>query len=157
MGSQEGIKRIENEVNLLISEIEHQIPDVNDQSEFAIEWEVSLGACILRHKQVSMIVRWHQRWTNSLEDSGVSVEEYNGHLLFNSERGQFIQFDRPDQIKKLEYVPDISRALDYGWRLAAIEPQNFIPTKELADQCLIRFLDLIQRDLMGKVHRKSPY
>jgi hypothetical protein len=102
MGSQEGIKRIENEVNSLMSEIEHQIPDVNDQSEVDIECEVSRGACILRHAQVSMIVRWHQRWTNSLEDSGILVEEYNGGLLFNRERGHFIQPHQPDQINKLE-------------------------------------------------------
>jgi hypothetical protein len=157
MGSEEGIKRVQNEVNSLISEIEHQISDVNDQGEVAIEWEVNPGVCILRYQRVSMIVRWHQKWTNSLEDSGLSVEEFNGRLLFNSERGQFIQLDRPDQIKELKYVPDISRALDYGWRLAATGPQNFVPNKELADQCLIRFLDLIQSDLMGKVYRKSPY
>lgn len=157
MGSQEGIKRIINEVNSLISEIEHQIPEVSNQSEVDIECEMNREVCVLRNQRVSMIVRWHQRYANSLEDSGVSVEEYNGPLLFNRERGQFIQFDRPDQIKKLEYVPDISRALDYGWRHAVSEPQDFIPTKELANQCLIQFLDLIRRDIMGKVYRKSPY
>ncbi|MFZ1084651.1 MAG: hypothetical protein WAN35_06785 [Terracidiphilus sp.] len=157
MGSQEGVKRIVNEVNLLMSEIERQIPEVNNQSEIDIECEMNREACVLRHQRVSMIVRWHQRYTNSLEDSGVSVEEYNGRLLFNRELGKFYQPIQPDQIKKLEYVPDISRALDYGWRRAVNETKDFIPSKELANQCLIQFLDLIQCDIMGKVYRKSPY
>jgi hypothetical protein len=83
MGSQEGVKRIVYEVNLLMSEIERQIPGVNNQSEIDIECEMNREACVLRHQRVSMIVRWHQRYTNSLEDSGVSVEEYNGRLLFS--------------------------------------------------------------------------
>ena len=52
--------------------------------------------------------------------------------------------------------PDLSRALEYGWKsLRGL--MTFLSSKELASQCIIQFLDLVDRDRDGKVRKKGRY
>jgi hypothetical protein len=157
MGFADGLEKIRLEVDALIVEMERQIVEINAIGSLAIECELKPSfACLLRNDRVGMIVRWHQQYSNSIENSGLTVEEYNRSLLFQSELGHFMQLSPPECIKTLTYEPDLSPAFEYGWR-ASPGTKDFISTKELADKCLLQFMDLIQRDRAGKVHRDSPH
>jgi hypothetical protein len=58
-----------------------------------------------------------QPFTNTLEHTGLFVQESNGRLLFNSELGTLVQMRKPDQIAQKEEEPDPSRSFEYGWKL----------------------------------------
>jgi hypothetical protein len=155
MSFQEGIEKVRLEVDALVAEMERHIAEINARGGFSIECEAKRpSACILRHERVSMIARWQQQYSNSLENSGLTVEEYNGRLLFQSELGRFMQLIPPECIKTVVYVPDLSPAYEYGWK-ASQGVKDFVSTKALAEKCLLQFMGLI-RDMDGKVSRRSP-
>lgn len=154
MNSNEGLQRVQEEVNLLIRSVESQVGELKSHGHAELECEAKPPQCvILRHERVGMIIRWRQRWTNSLEDSGLFVEEYNSRLLFNSELGLRMYLNRPQIIQNHQFAPEISRGFAYGWKSAG-RAKDFISTQSLADLCLIKFIDLIERDIKGEVARE---
>jgi hypothetical protein len=150
MSSHEGMKTILGKVEELLTEIERQCEQVNAGGNVLIECEKSSHACIMRHSRVGMIVRWQQQYTNTLEYSGLSVDEYNGRLLFNSELGRLMQFRRPDQIKSNKFEPDLSPSREYGWKPAE-KSTPFLTSRTLAEKCILQFMDLIDRAASGKL------
>jgi hypothetical protein len=154
MRSDEGIHQIQEEVAVLFRRVESQIVELKSHGHAELECEANPSEhVILRHQKVGMIIRWRQTWTNSLDDSGLFVEEYSSRLLFNSELGSQMYFRRPEIIQTHQFDPDISRGFAYGWK-AARGTHDFISTEALADLCLIKFIDLVQRDVKGKVKRE---
>jgi hypothetical protein len=97
-----------------------------------------------------MTLNWHQRYYNSLDDSGLSVDEYRGHLRFKRDQGMFVQIQIPERTKSTVYEPELSRSRECGWKLAG-RATDFIPTKTLAEKCVMQFLDLIARARGGKL------
>ena len=157
MNSEEGLKRIQEEVALLFGRVESQVGELKSHGHTGLECEAKPPECvILRHEKVGMIIRWRQRWTNSLEDSGLFVEEYNSRLLFGSELGSLMYSRRPEIIHTQQFDPDISRGFAYGWK-SEEKTKNVISTESLADLCLIKFIDLVERDVRGEVERDSFY
>ena len=144
MNSEEGLQRIQEEVAMLIRRVESQVGKLKSHGHNGPECEANPPEhVIIRHQKVGMILRWRQRWTNSLEDSGLFVERYNSKLLFHSELGAQMYSRRPEVVQTHHFDPDISRRFAYGWR-AANGASDFISTESLADLCLIKFIDLIE-------------
>ena len=147
--SHEGIRSVLNEVTTLLQEIHRYCAEISAQGHLEIECEVNgKQACILRHDRVGMIVIWQQMYGNSLDNSGLSVDEYNGRLCFNSDQGVHIHIPQKP-IKSTRYEPDLSRSREYGWRLAG-KSTDIIPSQALAEKCLLQFMDLIERARDGK-------
>ncbi len=156
MSSDEGLRQIQEEVAVLIRRVESQVDKLKSHGHAGLECEANPSEhVILRYQKVGMIVRWIQRWTNSLENSGLFVEEYNSRLLFNSELASNTYVRRPTIIQTHQFDPDISRAFAYGWK-AVKGTDEFISTERVADHCLIKFIDLIERDIKGQFER-DPY
>jgi hypothetical protein len=157
MSSDEGLQQIQEEVAILVRRVENQVGELRSHGHAGLECEANPSEhVILRYQRVGMIIRWSQRWSNSLEDSGLFVEEYNSRLLFNSELGQQMYIKRPEIIQTHHFNPDVSRGFAYGWK-AAKGANDFIPTESLADFCLIKFIDLIERDIKGQIKREPFY
>jgi hypothetical protein len=150
MRSEEGIRKIRGQVQELFAEIDRQCADVRAHGHLDIECEVNQQACILRFEGVGMIVIWQQRYMNSLDDGGLSVDEYDGHLRFNRDQGAFVHFQNPDRIKHTDYEPSLSRSREYGWQPTG-KAANFIPTNAMAEKCVMQFMDLIDRERRGKL------
>ena len=100
-----------------------------------------------------MVVQWSQQWSNSLDKSSLSVREYNNRMLFNSERGRFIQMHHPELICESKYQAELSRSREFGWK--EIGRSDFFTSNALAQKCLIQFMDLIDRNNAGKVKRSE--
>jgi hypothetical protein len=157
MNSEEGINQIRAEVTALIRRIESQIGELKANGHPEIECEAHPNEhIILRHQKVGMIIRWRQRFTNSLEHSGLDVEEYSSKLLFNRELRSYMYSQPPTVIKTLQFEPELSRAFAYGWK-PVNKTTEYVSTERLADLCLIQFIDLIERDLKGQIHREPFY
>jgi hypothetical protein len=150
MRSQDGIGKILGQTRELFAEIDRQCADVRAHGHLDIECEVNQQTCLLRFEGVGMIVIWHQLYSNTLDHSGLSVDEYAGHLRFNRDRGPFVHFQNPDHIKHTDYEPELSRSREYGWKLAG-KSAEFIPTNAMAEKCVMQFMDLIDRERNGKL------
>ena len=69
----------------------------------------------------------------------------------NSDEGlQRIQEEVANLIRRVERQVG---GFAYGWK-AAIGANDFMSSESLADLCLIKFIDLIERDIKGQVERE---
>ena len=96
---------------------------------------------------------WFQRYSNTLENAFLIVREFGENMILAP---GFVHLERPKAISESKYDADISRAFEYGWTPKQGQ-KKFLRSKELASQCVIQFLDLINRDRDGKVRRESRY
>jgi len=158
MNSEEGISAITNKVRELFQEIEKQCDEINGLGHLRIRYETTFQernahqSCILTDDWVGMIVLWHQQWSNTLDKSGLVVREFNSRLLFNSELGRLMQMSQPERISETKYEPELSRSREYGWKKAG-QSNEFITSSALAENCVIQFMDLVERNNSGKVRR----
>ena len=157
MSSSRGIETIRAKVGELFAEIERQCAEVNAQGNLAIECETNGGhACILRHEWVGLTVNWHQKYVNSLENSGLSVDKFTGRLIFQSELGRIMYWHQPAKIKSTTYEPELSREREYGWRMSG-RSTGFVSSSGLAEKCVLQLMELIERAADGKLKNPNPY
>lgn len=160
MNSHEGLAKILENVEALFKEIEKQCDDVNGRGHLQIRYETEFRernayqSCILTDGRVGMIVIWHQQYGNLLDNSGLSIQEYNGRLIFNSEMGRHGCLRPPDRIVETEYEPELSRAREYGWKQHG-KSTEFISSSALATRCVLQFMDLVDRFASGKITRPN--
>jgi hypothetical protein len=151
--------RIFSKVEELFEEIRMQYDEVNAGGNAQIEYQIKLQEYdieqifTLSGSRVGLLVIWFQPVRNLLDGSILGVREFNEKMIIPLGN---IRRQHPEIVNETKYAPEISRALEYGWK-----PQrgrkDFLSSKELASQCVIQFLDLVDRDRDGKVRRKSRY
>ena len=144
--SQGGIERILGSVEALFNAIKGQCDAVNSDGSLEIECELNLRehTCVMRIGRIGMVVRWNQPYSNALDNSGLSVEEYNGWLRFGNELRNQVIVRPPQLLRRTGYQPQLSRARDYGWREEGGSEDEFVPSYTLAEQCVLQLLDSTQ-------------
>jgi hypothetical protein len=159
MYSDEGIANIHSKVDELFDAIRKQCDEVNAAGAARIEYLIdrqqhAIEEIITRSgPRVSLIVVWFQAYRNRLEGSFLGVREFNERM---SVPPGYVRIQHADLVKEAKYEPDISRGLEYGWTPQKGQ-KDFLSSMELANQCVIQFLDLVNRDSDGKVRRKNRY
>jgi len=159
MSSEEGRTQIFSRVKELFDEICKHCDDVNAGGHAHIEYQVHLQdsevdqICTLDGPRVGMIVIWHQRFSNTLDQAFLGVREFSENMIIPV---GYIRYEQPDMVGETKYDPEMSRAREYGWK-SRDGKDRFLSSKELASQCVIQFLDLVSRDAAGKVPRKNGY
>jgi len=159
MSSQGGMAKIFSKVEELFEEIRMQCDIVNAGGHAKIEYQIVLQAGYMEQiftlsgPRVGLLVIWFQPSGNLLDGSFLGVRKFNEKMIIPPGN---IRFQQPELLSDEKYDPDISRAFEYGWKPQRGE-KHFHSSKELARQCVIQFLDLVDRDRDGKVKRKSRY
>lgn len=154
MNSEEGLKVIFNRVVELFRHIEKQCTEVNEQGSLQIRYRANIRereqtqVCTMTDGQVSLSVAWFQRYSNTLDNSSLVVREYSGGLTLPGE-SPYVYITQPRQLCETKYSPDLSLAREYGWRQA--DASEFLSSVALAEQCVIRFVDLASRYARGEV------
>lgn len=105
--------------------------------------------CFLAEDGVGMILTWHQRYSNSLDDARLYVREFNQNIILPEGHIHVVQ---PEMIKETKYMPEVSRSLEYGWSQEG-KHGSFWSTEEFAAKYVMSLLDLIERDRSGKIKR----
>lgn len=148
-------KAIFQEVEALFAVVVKECDEVNAEGHFAIENRVHVRyrdvdqSCTIGQDHVSMTVIWHQPYAGSLQHALLVIREFDQQLILPPNH---IHFRRPEILKEMRYLPEISRARQYGWRLER-GSEAFIAGKDLANQVVMQLLDLIERDRTGKIRR----
>jgi hypothetical protein len=161
MTSTEGLKCVRASVKDLFRRIEDQCQAINEGGDLDIDYGSVFEErktdqfCVLTHGQVGLQVNWFQRFSNSLEPSGLRLREFSGRLRVPGESMAGVYLQEPELIRETTFAPDISRARDYGWKEEGKEA--FIANQVLAARCVTEFIDLVERDAAGEVSRRSLY
>jgi hypothetical protein len=159
MNTTEGMAQICSKVKELFHEICHQCDLVNEGARDRIRCQINLKeqereqSCTLGGPGVGMRIYWYKPYSNLLNEAFLGIREFDQNLFVPT---GFMRMRNPEVLSDIRYDPDVSRAREYGWK-----PQRghkgFISSKDLASQCVIQLLELMNRDADGKVHRDSPY
>jgi hypothetical protein len=146
----QNLPRITVELAMLFAEMVKHCAAIGKDGALDLEYEVvGQQACVLRCGQAGMVVRWDQSYSDTLNDSGLAVEEYRGHLRFNQDAQQHVHWFPPECLEKTLYEPDLSRSREYGWKLTG-ESTEFVPSATLAQTCVMQFLNLVERQRSTK-------
>jgi hypothetical protein len=157
ISSQEGMQRIQQNVELLFAEIAMQLEDVNASGHLAIDHQIKVRFgdveqyCFLGMQRLGISVVWCQHYSNMLDDAGLFVRELNENAIVPQGH---IRLQRPEVIKEERYVPEISRVREYVWKSEKGKGE-MVTSKDLATKLVLQFLDLVERDRAGKVMRKG--
>ena len=96
---------------------------------------------------VGLTVTWTQPYSNILQSASLAVREFKGGLILPSQMVNRMYVVNPQLIHEKKYLPELSHAREYGW--VATGSTTFLPSGDLAEQCVIEFLDLASRHGRG--------
>jgi hypothetical protein len=157
ISSQDGMLTIQKNVELLFTELENQLRDVNAGGHLHIEHQSNIRYgnseqyCLLGMQRLGLTITWSQRYSNVLDEAALVVRELNENAIVPPGH---MRLQQPDVLNEEKYVPDISRVREYIWR-SAKGKEEMITSKDLATKLIFQFLDLVERDRTGKVKRKG--
>jgi hypothetical protein len=158
ISSDEGIRKIYENVELLFDEIVKQLEATNANGHLNIEHQIKLcfgdidQSFLLGTQRLGMAIVWFQRYTNILDNNtALFVREFNESPIIPP---GYIRLQQPHMLREDKYDPDISRTREYVWT-----PQRgkgeLISSQDLAEKLVLQFLDLVERDRAGKVAREA--
>jgi hypothetical protein len=158
ISSQEGMQKIYENVEILFSEIVTQLEEVNANGRLNVEHQIKLRfgdqeqICLLGMQRLGMAIVWFQRYSSTLaDDAALIVREFNENAIILPGH---VRLQAPDMLKEEKYDPDISRAEEYVWRPKKGKGE-FVTTRDLANELVLQFLNLVERDRAGKIKRKG--
>jgi hypothetical protein len=158
MNSEKGIEAIVNNVAELFREVEKHCTAINAKGSLGIRCGVdfrernAIQTCAMTDGSVGLCVVWHQQYSKTLDGSGLVIREYSGGLILPGE-GQRMYVSQPRQLRETKYSPDLSLAREYGWRQG--KSTEFLSSPALAEQCVIRFVDLASRSASGEIGNRA--
>lgn len=144
------------EVEGLFAEVVKRCEEVNARGHLNIEHRVKIKHgeieqfCTIGQDQVSAGLIWYQPFAGSLHNALLISRDFDWMVILPP--GHFF-FSQPEILKEAEYLPNVSRTRECGWRPAKSAEGSFISSKDLATQFVLEFLDLIERDRAGKIRR----
>ncbi|WP_158790005.1 hypothetical protein [Granulicella sp. L60] len=155
LSSREGVKQIRETVRALFEAIEAKCREVNSASDAEIEVASHMPVrdlsqvCVLRKWQHGMVVHWEQRYTESTEGIKLGVREVQGSVRLPGESLAGVHVGESRKLTETFYTPTLSREHEIGWARStrSKEEPKFISTEELADACVVQFVNLLRKDL----------
>ena len=151
LNTAEGIDAILRSLRQLFEGMKQQCADITARGLMQIRCGIDFQenrqyqSCGITNGQMSLSVGWTQVYRSSLEHSGLVVREYKGGFPPPGA----MAFIQPELLNETRYTPDLSRAREYGWREE--KGTQFISSSDLANSCVIQFMDLVERDARGQI------
>jgi hypothetical protein len=153
ISSYDGMAVVAAKVVELNHEIERLCSEILATGAIQIRVGSNAGRCVLTDNRVSLVVGWRQQYTNTIDGCSLKVLEYNAQMALPNERRMFFG-EGPRQLREITFMPELSRAREYGW-VQQGEPSQFLSSTALADRCVTQFLDLAARPDRGEVDPPS--
>ena len=142
-------------MEVLFGEVEKQCVKVNTGGHFKIERKIHIQQrdveqfCIIGQDQVSMSLIWNQPYAGSLHKATLITREFDRLIILPP--GYYFP-SHPNILKEKQYLPDVTIAREYGWRLNP-RGESVISSKDFAEKYVMDFLDLLERDRTGIIRR----
>jgi len=152
MTSGPGLQAVQAKVSEVFAEIERHCAELQASGKIPIRVGSGGGRCVLTNNSVSLIVSWHPPYVNAL--STMNVSEYNAHMPLPNEPHPLFVEEKPTQLTEKKFLAELSRAREYGWAEES-NPSRFLSSSKLAEQCVIQFINLAERDQRGEIEHPS--
>jgi hypothetical protein len=157
MNSPEGIEKILDSVDELFRHIEKQCADIKERGHLQIRYGADFDrrVCNMTDERVGLSVAWYQQYSNVLDNSSLIISEYSGGLNVPGEKEIRMYINSPQKLYEIKYIPDLSLTREYGWN--KVNSTEFLSSFALAEKCLIRFIDLVNRYGRGDIKNRMSY
>jgi hypothetical protein len=152
LNTDQGLDGVRRNIEELFVDIAKQAAEISVVGSLKIRVGTTQFQCVLTTDRISIILNWHQRYSNVLDGCSLSVREMNQQSILPEHYGKSFMPSEPTVLKETLYVPEISRSLEVGW-IQKGHPVPFLSTAGLAQKLLIELIDLANRDSRGKVTR----
>jgi len=86
------------------------------------------------------------------QDSALVIREYKFGLILPNQLNRLMTYDQPRPIREAKYLPDLSRAREYGWKQDLSE-SDFVSSATLAEKIVMQFVDLANHKASGQIKR----
>jgi hypothetical protein len=153
INSHQGMTFVREKIIELIAEINRLCDEIRKTGNTSIVIGSNDGRCVIRNNRVSLVVSWYQRFTNTSDSSGLKVAEFNAQIPLPDTRE--MSFSEPTMLRETTFLPELSRAREYGWIEEHGKTAEFLSSTALADRCVIQFLDLAARADRGEIEPTS--
>lgn len=151
LGSAEGVKAANEEVRSLFAEIERLVAVIRERSSsLGLQAGVDNPRCIITTGEASVALYWHQRYQNTLNDSGLAVREFIGRLALPQQSGTLV--NQPEEILEQWYQFDLTP--EHGWCWREQTSGQHVTSAALADYCVTRLLRLTEDVDTGRLSRR---
>jgi len=150
--SEEGVGAATAEAERVIFEIAKLVARINRATpELEVRGTGMARAYVITNRRVSVQIAWHNMIANILRDAVLYVGDYVG-LISDPVSGGFV-FPPPKELASIHFKPELDRALGWCWR----QPSgSLVTSQEVAQQCIERFLKLVERGSRGELPRLLP-
>ena len=137
----------------LITEINRLCDEIRADGNTSIVVGSNTGRCVIRNNRISLVVGWRQPYSNSTDGCSLTVAEFNAPMPLPDFPEMSVS--EPTTLSETTFLPELSRAREYGWVEQHGRNAEFLSSAALADKCVIRFLDLATRADRGEVEPPS--
>lgn len=145
LGSHEGVGAAEKEVKAVFAEVERLVAEIARQTPtLRLQAGTKYPSCVITNETASVTLYWDQRYSNTLNESGLAVREFIGRVGLPQQQG--ILLSEPQEIVEQFYEFDLTP--EHGWVLA--QPAK----RSVRDRCGARRLvrDTSSEDRGGSGH-----
>jgi hypothetical protein len=148
--SSEGRQAVGQAVSQLFGLIKKRSADVIATGNFKIDVMLGQKQCHVRNDRVSLTLTLTDR------DFGMElvIAEYDKPLAVGNEH-LFYPDGGPTQVSESKFSPDLNRAREVGWADNA-KPTTFVSSTALAENVVIRFINLTERAERGDFRHSCP-
>ena len=148
--SDAGVKAAQEAVHALYVEVDRLVAGIREQSpKLSVDVGIQNPRCVITTGAASVTLYWHQRYANTLNDSGLAVREFAGRVALPGREGTVIE--EPRELSEALYVFDVTPDLGSCWR--SQEGDRHLTSVELADHCVSLLLKLTELVDAGDVER----
>lgn len=145
--SREGVSQVKQEAKLFIERLTKLASEVEKaEPTLGVEYGANELQFVMKRQGVAIDVSYHNRIINVLDEARLLIREIRGPVLLPGQHGYF--FEQPRELARAEFQPELTRADGWCWKSHKGE---VVTSQKLADDCILRFLGLVQRDAKGKL------
>ena len=143
LGSDRGIEQITNSVQELFDRLFEQSDSCGLKAEqtTVVPRDID-NSFTISSERAALVVTWHHRYANTLDDRGLYIVEYKQQLLLPSEMAGRHYWTPPEPVKRHKVMPTLSRAMQYGWK--GLE-QEFVSSPRLAELVIVMLYDRMDK------------
>jgi hypothetical protein len=141
LGSYEGVGAAEKEAKALFAEVERLVAEIARQTQsLRLQAGTKYPSCVITNETASVTLYWHQRYSNTLNESGLAVRELIGRVGLPQQPG--ILLSEPQEIAEHFYNFDLTP--EHGWCWCNQPSGQHVTSAALADWCVTRVLQIAE-------------
>lgn len=142
INSSEGLRLANSEVFTLFSLIKEKARLYSEKTAFRFETEEDASrTLVLRCQAHSVVLNWHQAYSNTLSDSSLTVARWAGRAVLNRYNTFYFPGEEPKRLNAVDWTFDLNTSKEPVWIKGKAES---VTSNEIADSAFSYILERIR-------------